>query len=122
MASASLCVTELFLFPARLALAAVELAFFEVADDELVLRIRRRRDAALLFVVLGRVLRNAPRTSSSGSCAVTSKTPHAREIKLSNMMKGFDLILEIPPTGREALNLHAFRNFSWVLSLDKKPD
>jgi|SRR5882724_8031651 len=95
MASASLCVTELFLFPVRLAPATVEFAFFEVADDdELVLRIRRRRDGALLFVVLGRVLRNAPRTSSPGSCAVTSKTPHAREIKLSNMMKGFDLIFE----------------------------
>jgi hypothetical protein len=98
MASASLCVTELFLFAVRLAFAAVEFAFFEVADDEL--RIRRRRDAALLFVVLGRVLRNAPRTSSSGSCAVTSKTPHARETKLSNMMKGFDLIFEFPPAGR----------------------
>jgi hypothetical protein len=75
-----------------LAFAAVEFAFFEVADDEL--RIRRRRDAALLFVVLGRVLRNAPRTSWSGSWAVTMKTPQARAIKLRNMMKGFDLIFE----------------------------
>src|SRR5258708_11237346 len=100
MASASLCVAELFLFAVRLALAPVEFAFFAVADDELVLRTRRRRDAALLLVVLGRVLRNAPRTSSPGSWAVTNKTPHTREIKLSTMMKGFDLIFELPPTGK----------------------
>jgi hypothetical protein len=108
----------------RLGLAAVEFAFFEVADDELVLRVRRRRDAALLLVVLGRVLRNAPRTSSSGSCAVTSNTPHAREIKLNNTMKGFDLIFEIPPTGRVGLNLQAFRAPSLVgfFRSIKKPD
>jgi hypothetical protein len=98
MASDNLCVIELFLFPVRLALPAVEFVFFGV--DEFVVRVRRRRDGALLFVVLGRVLIKAPRTSSSGSWAVTIKTPQARAIRLSNMMKGFDLIFEIPPTGR----------------------
>jgi hypothetical protein len=92
IAAESRGVTEAFLFPAPLALAAIEFAFF--GADEFVLRILRRRAEALLVVVFGRVLIKAPRTSSSGSWAVTIKTPAISEIKLSNMMKGFDLIFE----------------------------
>src|SRR5437870_1989228 len=68
-------------------LGALELAF--------VLRGLCRRDGAFGLVVFGRELRNAPLTSSSGSCALTIKRPQARAITVKPSIKLFDLILKL---------------------------
>jgi hypothetical protein len=74
--------------------ALLVFAFFGPVDPALLFVLRgglRLRDA-FVFVVFGRVLRNAPRTSSSGSCALTIKRPHAKATMASSMMKLLDLI------------------------------
>ena len=74
----------------------VELSFFGVFDDELLLVlcvVRRRRAGAFAFVVFGRVLRKAPRTSSSpGSCALTTNIPTATATRTKPMAKHLNLI------------------------------
>src|SRR5258707_521844 len=98
---------ELFLLRAVLVLVAAVFVFvFFAAPDEVLFELlfvlcgRWRRDGALLFVVFGRELRNAPRTSSSpGCCANTIKTPDASTVNAS-MPKSFDLILSSEPSVR----------------------
>jgi hypothetical protein len=67
-------------------LATVDPALLFVLRGGLGLRL------AFVFVVFGRVLRKAPRTSSSGSCALTIKRPHAKATTGSSMIKLLDLI------------------------------
>jgi hypothetical protein len=84
-------------FAPTFALATFVLAvfvFFTPVDPALlfVLRVGLRLRVALVFVVFGRVLRKAPRTSSSGSWALTIKRPQAKAAMASNVMKLLDLI------------------------------
>jgi len=68
-------------------------AFIAVADAALfVLRGGRRRRDALAFVVLGRELRKAPRTSSSGSWALTTSRPQVKATIANRNKKFLDLI------------------------------
>jgi len=61
-------------------------------DDVFVLRgARRRRAGAFVFVVFGRVLRKAPRTSSS-CCAPTIMNPQTNAIAISGMTKILNFI------------------------------
>jgi len=90
---------DLFLFPEFFTIAPLEFVFLFLGapDDELpvfVLRGRCLREGAFALVVFGRELRNAPRTSSSGSCALTTNRPKASATTANNMMKIFDLILK----------------------------
>src|SRR6266849_548069 len=87
-------------FVALFALAVLVFAFLTDADVDdvaevllavVVLRGLCRREGAFVFVVLGRVLKNAPRTSSSGSCALTANKPQARATTARIRTKGFDL-------------------------------
>jgi hypothetical protein len=57
-----------------------------------VLRGGRRTRLAFVFVVFGLVLRNAPRTSSSGSWALTIKKPQATATINNNMIRLLDFI------------------------------
>jgi hypothetical protein len=69
-------------------------AFFAMVDEALLFVLRgglRLRDA-FVFVVFGRVLRKAPRTSSSGSCAFTINSPPASATIANSVMKLLDLI------------------------------
>jgi hypothetical protein len=88
-----------FLFPvfgfAIAVLALRELFEFRPAIEELlVFRCggRRRCAGALAFVVLGRLLRNAPRTSSSDCCARAIRKPHPNATTINGMIKILDFI------------------------------
>jgi hypothetical protein len=76
------------------ALAIFEPFVFLFVDDVLLFagRCGRRRRVAVGLVVFGRVLRNAPRTSSSGSCALTINKAPTKATTANNMMKLLDLI------------------------------
>jgi len=66
--------------------------FWVFALDVFVLRGGRRRRDAFAFVVLGRELRKAPRTSSSGSWAFTISRPQVKATIAERIMKFLDLI------------------------------
>jgi hypothetical protein len=65
-----------------------------VFDDALLFELRGglRLRVAFEFVVFGRELRNAPRTSSSGSCALTIRRPQVKATIANNMIRLFDFI------------------------------
>src|SRR5438552_5610950 len=68
--------------------------FRAVVEDELVLRGggRCRRTGALALVVLGRVLINAPRTSSSDCWALTIKKAQLNATATNGVIKILDFI------------------------------
>jgi hypothetical protein len=72
------------------------LARFAFVEVELLVALRggRRRREAFAFVVFGRELKNAPRTSSS-CCALTMTRPPMNSVSAKIMIKVFEIIFKL---------------------------